>query len=85
VGDVEDAIDQFESDLDDVQDEDTDLPSGVESALRSAASGLQGAIDDLPSDETLDQAGDAVSSAQSALASAWSDLLDALDCSSSSS
>jgi len=46
-------------------------------------SALEDAISDLPSDETLAEAGDAVSSAQSSIATAWTNLLDALDCSSS--
>ena len=79
VSDLEDAIDEFQSDLSDVQNDDNDLPEGVASALDTAARGLEDAISDLPTDEALDDAGAAIESARSALASAWTDMLDALD------
>jgi ABC-type glycerol-3-phosphate transport system substrate-binding protein len=83
VGDVEDAIDQLEADLDDVETEGTDLPAGLDTALQSGADAIENAIDNLPSDETIAEAGDAVSSAQESVATAWSTLLDRLNCSSS--
>jgi hypothetical protein len=83
VADVQSAIDQFQSDLEDVQNEDTYLPSGLEPAVDSAASALESAISDLPSNETLADAGSVVTSAQSSLATAWTNLLDDLNCSSS--
>jgi hypothetical protein len=83
VADVQSAIDQFQSDLEEVRNQDSDLPSGLESALDSAASALESVVSELPSEETLAEAGDAVASAQSSLATAWTNLLDELNCSSS--
>jgi hypothetical protein len=82
VADAKEAVSEFEQDLQDAQDDDNaELPSGVESALDSAAAGLQDALDDLADSEALEDAGDAVASAQTAIASAWTSLLEALNCS----
>ena len=82
VADVNDAIDEFQADLQDVENEGDEVPAAVASALDSAATGLQDALADLADNESLNDAGSAVASAQSAVASAWTDLLNALDCSS---
>jgi hypothetical protein len=81
VAELEEALDDFGSELEQLQNEDTDLPPRLESGLQSAASALRSAVDSLASDEVLSEAGEAVTSARSAIGRAWTSLLESLDCS----
>jgi hypothetical protein len=81
VADIQEALDEFQADLEEVQnDDETELPESLEAGLQAAASGLESLLDDLPSEEILTESSDAVASARSSIAEAWVELLDALDC-----
>ena len=81
MADIQEAFDEFQADLQDVQnDDETELPEPLEAGLQAAASGLETLLDDLPSEEILSETSDAVASARSSIADAWVELLDALNC-----
>jgi hypothetical protein len=81
VADIQEALDEFQADLEEVQnDDETELPEPLEAGLQAAASGLESLLDDLPSEEILSETSDAVASARSSIGDAWVELLDALDC-----
>ena len=84
IGDVEDALGEVQSDLQDVKTSGADLSSSLKTALQSAFNGLEDKVQDLPSDETLAEAGSSVEKAVQQLGTAWTNALDALNCSSSS-
>ena len=84
VGDVQNALGQVQSDLRDVQTSGADLASSLKAALQTAVSSLENSVEDLPSDETLAEAGSSVEEAVQQLGTAWTNALDALNCSPSS-
>jgi phage shock protein A len=84
VGDVQNAIDEVQSDLQDVRTSGADLSSSVKTALQTAFNNLQDKVEDLPSDETVAEAGSSVEDAVQQLDTAWTNALNALNCSSGS-
>jgi hypothetical protein len=84
VGDVQNAIDEVQSDLQDVQTSGADLSSSVKTALQTAFNNLQDKVEGLPSEETVAEAGSGVEDAVQQLDTAWTNALDALNCSSGS-
>ncbi len=80
VGDVQDALDQIESGVQDVQSAEGGLGNAVKSSLQSAFDDFKSALQDIPSDDTLSQAGQAVTTAQSDFAQAWNDMVSELQC-----
>jgi len=84
VGDVQDALGQVQSDLQDVQTSGADLSSSLKTALQSAFNSLEDSVKDLPSDETVADAGSSVEKEVQQLETAWTNALNALNCSSSS-
>jgi hypothetical protein len=82
IGDLQNALGQVQSDLDDVQTSGADLASSLKTALQTAFNSLESSVEDLPSDETLADAGSSVESAVQQLGTAWTNALDALNCSS---
>jgi hypothetical protein len=84
IGDVQDALDQVESDLQDVQTSGADLSSALKTALQSAFNSLEDQVQDLSNDETVADAGSSVENGLQQLGTAWTNALDALNCSSSS-
>jgi hypothetical protein len=84
IGDVQDALGQVQSDLQDVQTSGADLSSSLKTALQSAFNSLDDSVKDLPSDETVAEAGSSVEKEVQQLGTAWTNALNALNCSSSS-
>jgi hypothetical protein len=84
VGDVQNALGQVQSDLQDVKTSGADLSSSLKTALQSAFNSLEDSVQDLPSDETLAEAGSSVQKDLEQLGTAWTNALDALNCSSTS-
>ena len=84
VGDVQDALGKVQSDLQDVQTSGADLSSSLKTALQSAFNSLEDSLKDLPSDETVAEAGSSVEKEVQQLGTAWTNALNALNCSSSS-
>jgi predicted phage tail protein len=84
IGDVENAVDEVQSDLQDVQTSGADLASSLKTALQTAFNNLQDTVKDLPSDETVAEVGSSVEDAVQQLDTAWTNALDALNCSSGS-
>ena len=84
VGDVQDALGKVKSDLQDVQTSGADLSSSLKTALQSAFNSLEDSLKDLPSDETVAEAGSSVEKEVKELETAWTSALNALNCSSSS-
>ena len=84
IGDVQNAIDEVQSDLQDVQTSGADLASSLKTALQTAFNNLQDKVQDLPSDETVAEAGSSVEDAVQQLDTAWTNVLNAANCSSSS-
>jgi hypothetical protein len=82
IGDLQNALGQVQSDLDDVQTSGADLASSLKTALQTAFNSLESSVEDLPSDETLADAGSSVEGAVQQLGTAWTNALDALNCSS---
>ena len=75
---------QVQSDLQDVQTSGADLSSSLKTALQSAFNSLEDSVKDLPSDETVAEAGSSVEEEVKQLGTAWTNALNALNCSSSS-
>jgi hypothetical protein len=84
IGDLENALGEVQSNLQDVQTSGADLASSLKIALQTAFNNLQDTVQDLPSDETVADAGSSVESAVQQLDTAWTNALDALNCSSGS-
>ena len=84
IGDVENALGEVQSDLQDVKTSGADLAASLKTALQTAFNNLQDTVQDLPSDETVAEAGSSVENAVQQLDTAWTNALDALNCSSGS-
>jgi phosphate uptake regulator len=85
IGDLEDALGEVQSDLQDVQTSGADLASSLKIALQTAFNNLEDTVQDLPNgDETVAEAGSSVEDAVQQLDTAWTNALDALNCSSGS-
>jgi hypothetical protein len=84
IGEVENALGEVQSDLQDVKTSGADLASSLKIALQTAFNNLQDTVQDLPSDETVADAGSSVENAVQQLDTAWTNALDALNCSSGS-
>ena len=70
--------------MEEVQTSGADLTSSLKTALQSAFNSVEDTLQDLPSDETLADAGSGVQTALQQLGTAWTNAVDALNCSSSS-
>jgi hypothetical protein len=81
IGDVENALGEVQSDLQDVKTSGADLASSLKTALQTAFNSLQDTVQDLPSDETVAEAGSSVEDAVQQFDTAWTNALDALNCS----
>lgn len=82
VGDVESDLDDLQSQVEDVENAGSDLSSAVKSSLKSAFDDFQSSVQNIPSDDTLAQAGSSVENAGKQFQKAWSDTLGDLNCSS---
>ena len=81
VEDVQSALAILESEVQAVQAEAIAVGDSVKSALQDALSSYQSAVEDIPSDDTLEEAGAAVVAARDDFRQAWDSVLAELNCS----
>jgi hypothetical protein len=78
------ALDEVQSDVQEVKTSGAGLASWLKTALQTAFNNLQDTLQDLPSEETVAEAGSSVEDAVQQLDTARMNALDALNCSSGS-
>lgn len=80
VDDVEDAANALESAVADVQDAEGDLADSLKADLQNNLDNLESAIEDVPGDSTVAEAGDAVVAALADFNESWNETLSQLEC-----
>lgn len=78
---VQSAVAEVESAVQDVRDTESDLSDALNSQLQEDFQDLQAAIEDIPGDSTLAEAGEDVVSALAAFKTSWDQTLAELNCS----
>lgn len=80
IDDIDNAASALESAVEDVQNAESDLADSLKAELQDNLEALQSAIQDIPGDSTVAEAGDSVATALTDFRQSWDETLSQLEC-----